>query len=284
MNPKEILARFSALNVWQRGDKRAPHKPLLLLFAIGKCLRGEERLISFEVVAPAVKDLLSEFGNGNPRPHYPFWRLQNDGVWELKNAELVATNQSGDVRERDLFARKVRGGFLQDIFDAFRSNHSLAEEAVQLLLEHHFPYSQHERILDMTGIQLSPPKRDPGFRERVLIAYGYACAICGFNLRLKDQSVGLDASHIKWKGYRGPDAVSNGLALCVVHHKFFDYGALTLSDDNKVILSEQLNGEQTLLKSQFLAYEHVKIRIPRKTEDHPDKAYVRWHRKEVYRG
>ncbi|MFM0136953.1 hypothetical protein PQQ62_13040 [Caballeronia grimmiae] len=32
-----ILQRFYALKVWQRGDERAPHKPLLALLALGAC-------------------------------------------------------------------------------------------------------------------------------------------------------------------------------------------------------------------------------------------------------
>jgi putative restriction endonuclease len=30
-----ILHQFDALNVWSRGGERAPHKPLLVLYALG---------------------------------------------------------------------------------------------------------------------------------------------------------------------------------------------------------------------------------------------------------
>lgn len=31
-----ILARFDGLNTWRQGDQRAAHKPLLVLYALGR--------------------------------------------------------------------------------------------------------------------------------------------------------------------------------------------------------------------------------------------------------
>ena len=31
----EILTRFDDLGTWKQGDQRAPHKPLLVLYALG---------------------------------------------------------------------------------------------------------------------------------------------------------------------------------------------------------------------------------------------------------
>ncbi|MCF8039766.1 MAG: hypothetical protein K9K79_10670 [Desulfohalobiaceae bacterium] len=47
MNPEAIRQRIDRLNVWKQGGQRAPHKPLLLLYALGRCLRGKGRLISY---------------------------------------------------------------------------------------------------------------------------------------------------------------------------------------------------------------------------------------------
>lgn len=44
MTRKEILRRFQVFIVWERHGERAPHKPLLIFYAIGKLLLGEERL------------------------------------------------------------------------------------------------------------------------------------------------------------------------------------------------------------------------------------------------
>src|SRR5258708_26302042 len=32
---------FRSVSVWKKGDERAPHKPLLILYALGKLLGGE---------------------------------------------------------------------------------------------------------------------------------------------------------------------------------------------------------------------------------------------------
>jgi putative restriction endonuclease len=41
MADDSILERFNRLNVWSRGGQRAPHKLLLVLYALGRC--GERR-------------------------------------------------------------------------------------------------------------------------------------------------------------------------------------------------------------------------------------------------
>jgi len=44
----EIENRFREINIWKRGDQRAPNKPLLILLALEKLQNGADRLISFE--------------------------------------------------------------------------------------------------------------------------------------------------------------------------------------------------------------------------------------------
>ena len=56
------------------------------------------------------------------------------------------------------------------------------------------------------------------FRERVLLAYREACSIC----RLRHREL-LDAAHILPDRHPlGEPLVSNGLALCTLHHAAFD--------------------------------------------------------------
>jgi hypothetical protein len=62
MGADPILERFDRLNVWSRKGQRAPHKPLLVLYALGRWARGETADIPFREAAPALTDLLKEFG------------------------------------------------------------------------------------------------------------------------------------------------------------------------------------------------------------------------------
>lgn len=85
-----ILARFAAIRVWTRGGERAPHKALLLLYALAALQRREPRLIPFARLEEAVGRLLRDFGPPrSTNPAYPFWHLQSDGVWEIPQREAL---------------------------------------------------------------------------------------------------------------------------------------------------------------------------------------------------
>ena len=58
MSLQELLEKFSKIKVWKRGSQRAPHKPLLILYAIGRLLRQEPRLVSYEEVDQEIGKLL----------------------------------------------------------------------------------------------------------------------------------------------------------------------------------------------------------------------------------
>ena len=114
-----------------------------------------------------------------------------------------------------------------------------------MLLYNNFPASIHEDILQAVGIEaplqmFTLPRRDPkqrrrdsSFRPNILKVYECKCAVCGFDAQLGTSPVALEAAHIKWHTHHGPDEVINGLALCSLHHKLFDRGAFTLSNERK---------------------------------------------------
>ena len=66
------------------------------------------------------------------------------------------------------------------------------------------------------------------FRQRVLAAYGSRCAMC----RLKERPL-LDAAHIdRDSAPEGTPVVSNGIALCRIHHAAFDALLLAVEPDS----------------------------------------------------
>ena len=134
-------------------------------------------------------------------------------------------------------------------------------------------------------LALGRVSRDPRFRHRVLRAYERRCAVCGFDLRVEDQLLGLEAAHIKWHAAGGPDTVANGLALCSLHHKALDVGALGLDagDDGVVVrVSSEVNGRRTAV-AQLLAFSGAPLRPPRGAAHAPSPEYVAWHGREVFR-
>src|SRR5690606_30440499 len=116
-----------------------------------------------------------------------------------------------------------------------------------LILELHFPETLHGEILEAVGLNFHMKqniKRDPKFREIVLKAYEYSCAVCGLRIRLGNTLVGIEAAHIKWHQAGGPDVEENGIALCSLHHKLFDRGVFTIDQDNILLVSEYANGNR----------------------------------------
>lgn len=291
MNRNELKRRFDQITVWKKGGQRAPHKPLLVLYAIGRILRGEPRMIEFSQVDKDLGLLLKEFGppRRSIHPEYSFWRLKNDGLWELSNTENVRTRTGNtDARKADLLRFKVFGGFPEPVQHLMLSDKLLVTEIVTDLLSKNFPDTLHDSILAATGIELETAGkginiRNPEFRKRILRAYGYRCAICGFDVRLGDRLVALEACHIKWHQAGGPETENNGLALCCMHHKLFDLGVLTISDAMTVMVSEEAHGTIGF-QEWVMAFNGKKIKPPIRDTYHPNEKFIAWHIREVFQG
>ncbi|ENQ6443424.1 HNH endonuclease [Citrobacter freundii] len=285
---KTLKQAISNITIWRKGEQRAPHKPLLLLHVLSRYRQGHERLFNYssEIYEPLL-DLLERYGpqRRDQRPDMPFWRLKGDGFWELQNAELCSTNGSCQPPRRELIEYNVAGGFDADNFALVAKNHRLIDTLAQQLLEAHFPASIQEDIADEMGfdIRTSLRQRDPKFRQMVLRAYNYQCAICGFNMRHDNAPIALEAAHIRWKQNHGPCEVPNGLALCAIHHKAFDRGSIGLDENMRVMVSGAVNGGG-VVQRLFWDFAGKAIALPPVKENYPGERFVEWHRKEVFRG
>jgi putative restriction endonuclease len=283
-----ILARFEDLAVWRQGDQRAPHKPLLILYALGRWQRGQ-REVTYREAEPDLTALLREFGppRRSDHPEQPFWRLQRDGVWTVKAPADLPRKTGADIpRVTAMRAADVTAGFSAEVQAALAAGPDLAPRIAGLILERHFPESLHKDILDAVGLTLETGprqrKRDPAFRKRVLKAYEYRCAVCGFDVRLGSVSIALDAAHIRWHQAGGPDAESNGLALCVMHHKTFDLGAFTVTD-GVLLVSDLMNGTSGFQET-LLAFHGKPVRQPQRPDWTPEPHHLAWHGREVFKG
>jgi putative restriction endonuclease len=299
MTPKDLRARFADVAVWRRGSKRAPHKPLMLLLALGRFASGEEATPFSSAEAP-LRDLLDDFGPSRARhhPEYPFWRLQNDGIWILDEADgLERRASNSDPTVTSLRAMDPAGRFPDEIADLLRQRPALIGDLARDLLDAHFPSSLHDAVLSAVGVdpdalgasgerrQRRP--RDRAFRDAVLRAYGYRCAVCGFETRVGRALVGVDAAHVKWHQAGGEDAVSNGLALCALHHRLLDRGAFTLAPVSPrevvVDVSEEAHGGEGF-KQWLLDFHGRPLAHPIRRGDRIAEPSAAWHRREVFKG
>lgn len=287
MKFEELESLIQNLNTWNRGAQRAPHKPLLILYAFGKCVAGSDRMIPYKDVDHYLRNLLINFGP--PRksfhPEYPFWRLQNDGLWELNNTDnIILRHGSTDAKKSELINHNVHGGFPKEIYDLLLENPGFVHNLANQLLETHFPPSMHQDILDAVGLVFPVLKinRDPTFRDKILRAYEYRCSVCGLDMRLDNITFCLDAAHIKWRQANGPDREDNGLALCVLHHRMFDRGAFTLDNHLQLLVSQSISGSVGI--NELLLFFHKKpIRKPQSESYYPNPLYINWHQAEVFR-
>jgi putative restriction endonuclease len=104
----------------------------------------------------------------------------------------------------------------------------------------------------------------------------------GLAVRHGSVSIALDAAHIRWFQAGGPDQESNGLALCVLHHKTFDLGAFTVSRDGVLLVSDQAHG--TAGFHEALTSRHGQpVRPPRRPEWKPAPESLDWHAREVFK-
>lgn len=291
MDPESIHDRIDQINVWKRGDERAPHKPLLLLYALARCRRGESRLVLYDEAEDDLRQLLDEFGppRRTHHPEYPFWRLENDGLWQIAGPKADRVRERhADPSSRYLREHDIRGGFPEEIHSVFESNAGLVNELAREILEENFPRTIHEDILASVGLELdgsgsASRPRDPKFRDRVLRAYEYRCGVCGFDVRIQDTLVALEAAHIKWHQAGGPDSEENGIALCSLHHKLFDRGAFTVSSGREVLVSEQVTGSVGV--NEWLLQHHGTGLVGPQSDSYlPEESYLDWHTREVFRG
>ena len=293
MDREGFLARIRELNVWGAKGRRAPHKPLLLLLALGRLESGEPRLTRFEEVEAPLSNLLRLFGPPSKvlHPEYPFGRLRRDGLWEIPNDTGLPQTRSGDLHKRPLLRQRVEGGLPESVYQMLLADRELIASTAQLLLQGHFPASLHDDIRTAVGLRWewvvrdAPVARDPNFRSAVLRAYERRCAVCNYDIRLGDESLGLEAAHIKWHAAGGPDDVSNGLALCGFHHKALDRGAWGLEPADhgfRILVSSEVHGQSAAL-GWLRDFHGEGLRRPLLVSDVPLLRHVEWHRRQVFR-
>ncbi|SCF83352.1 phosphorothioated DNA-binding restriction endonuclease, partial [Streptomyces sp. Cmuel-A718b] len=253
------LERAAKLRQWSRSGTRAPHKPLLFLYALGCFQRDADGELRYSAVEDDLGRLLAEYGPPNrTTPAYPFHHLVSDGVWEVRTDRGPGSPGSGVRELREIGAA---GRLTPELRAALRREPSLLGRMARVLLDLNFPPSLHGDLCEAVGLELEPTgnerfsavrvRRDPRMREQVLTAYEYRCAFCGYDGRIGAVPVGLEAAHVRWWAFDGPDDVDNGLCLCSLHHKLFDKGVLGIGDSHRILVSQRFVGHS------HAAREHV---------------------------
>lgn len=260
---------------------------------LAKAERGDAARTPYADICKPLKRHLRDFGPKRRayHPEFPFWHLQTDGFWKLEDPESVPKKKSGrSISSKSLLESGAVGRVPETLWRAVSGDRALVWELSEVLLHEFWPETLHASIRSAVGLSVDPPevttaaghKRDPRFRDEVLRAYERKCAVCGYDGRLSDVLIGLDAAHIRWHAYGGPDIPANGLALCSFHHVAFDRGALGITIDGVVQISADVSGGEMadyLLKR----FSGRRLSPPHVPDALPSVEFVTWHETEVFR-
>ncbi|MFE6200095.1 phosphorothioated DNA-binding restriction endonuclease [Streptomyces sp. NPDC057838] len=286
------LERIAALRQWARNGTRAPHKPLLLLYALGRFQEDADRGLRYTAVEQDLQRLLTEYGPPHKTtPAYPFHHLTSDGVWEVRTDRGPGSPGSGI---RDLRETGATGRLTPDLRAALRRDPDLLGRIARLLLDLHFPPSLHGELCEAVGLDLEPAeaelvaaarrRRDPRMRDLVLTAYEYRCAFCGYDGRIGAVPVGLEAAHVRWWAFGGPDEIENGLCLCSLHHKLFDKGVLGVGDDHRILVSQRFVGHSAAAREHVTALAGRPLVGPQPGASPVAAEHRDWHARQVFHG
>jgi putative restriction endonuclease len=292
-----VVARLASLHQHQRGGVRSPHKPLLVLLALGRLVASGSSELSWSVAETVLAELIAEFGPPSKTSRvqsaaYPFTRLRADGIWVLDHdvqMDLVGPLAQG----------QVRGQLEPSVESALRAEPALIRAAARELVVSNFPETVAPDVLEAVGLDpqevlgasdlLTWPgggrderRRDPGWRFAVLEAWDQQCAFCGYDGQFAGASVGIEAAHVRWFAFDGPDSLDNGLALCSLRHKLFDLGVLGLSNGLKVMVSARFSART--LADRAVYDLHGRELTPRPGTAVPATTHLSWHAQQVFKG
>ncbi|GAA2709447.1 phosphorothioated DNA-binding restriction endonuclease [Micromonospora olivasterospora] len=289
---REVLDRLTSLRLHQQQGRRAPHKPLLVLLALGRLAGTGSSELPWSEAQQGLSDLIAEFGPASRTGRaqsaaYPFTRLRSDGVWTLSRD--VPMDLVGPLSAHD-----VSGRFAESVEAALRGDPELLRSVARALVESHFPPTIAPDVLVAAGLDadeilhataptaVAARRRRGGWRADILRAWDRQCAFCGYDGQLGHASVGVEAAHVRWFSHDGPDDPDNGLALCVLHHKLFDFGAVGLDGGMGITVSAAFTARTDVGRSVYDL--HGRALRPRPGTPLPAPAHVDWHRREVFKG
>lgn len=143
-------------------------------------------------------------------------------------------------------------------FDENRMNRARAADQEEVALRRRYSTAAVQQRLHQSA-----------FRERVLHAYREHCAMC----QLKHREL-LDAAHII--GDADPDGrpeVSNGLALCKIHHSAFDRGILGIRPDYVLEVRQDILEETDgpMLRYGLQELHKTSLHLPTRVADRPSR-------------
>lgn len=123
--------------------------------------------------------------------------------------------------------------------------------------------------------------RDRAFARQVKTAYAGRCAMTGLALRNGGGRPEVEAAHIVPVEARGPDTVSNGMALSGTVHWMFDRGLVSVDADHSLLIAKDTVASDIAAR---LFVPDLRLILPSDATKRPHPAYLKWHRETCFKG
>ena len=161
---KTIEERFANIKTFSEAGQPSLHKPLLILLALGYCYLGRERMIPFSVIDGELIKLFDEFypsASERASTHYPFGRLESDGVWELEQSATLNRTSVGHLFKRELLDKNIHAGLSLEIYQALLLDKKRLIDVANHLLYRYLPENKHAAIRSAVSL----PQATGGVRD-----------------------------------------------------------------------------------------------------------------------
>lgn len=139
------------------------------------------------------------------------------------------------------------------------------------------PYEVERRIVEQL---VSRPFRERAFATAIKAAYTDTCAMTGLKIINGGGRSEVQAAHIRPVADRGPDAVSNGIALSATIHWMFDRGLVSVDEQYNLLIAR---GAAPDTVSRLLLPDG-RLQLPPRPELWPAQKYLDYHRRQVFKG
>jgi putative restriction endonuclease len=242
MDVDEFLVGIDNLRVNRiDGRGKALYKPLLILEILKRIRDGEANKFHFKNIKEELKTKMALYGGrgNNGNGHYPFYHLQTASFYKISGIDQNNDLHNGSAQITALMRPEVFSEIDSDLFKALSTSKSELFKVMKYIIDLYWSETVRLELLDTYNLtDLSPNEfienniRSNTFRKEVINNYQHSCGMCGFQSVMDDRpGFALDAAHVKWHSNGGSNELSNGIALCKLHHWAFDRGVLGISDN-----------------------------------------------------
>ncbi|AOM83533.1 phosphorothioated DNA-binding restriction endonuclease [Salisediminibacterium beveridgei] len=269
-------------------------KPLFLLLLISLIDQNKvkQNRFSFHLLEHELDMLIKSFGGRNyaSRPEQPFNYLASSMIWEVRSPYGTGVIRDDKLSKKVLRNAETYGYFNEDVYELLHASEKNRAIVSSFILKKFWPDTIQQDIKNMLGLPegivpgldyYDQRKRDPQFTIEVLSNYRNSCAVCGFSSVFNDTPFGIDAAHIMWHAYEGPDTKDNGLALCKLHHWALDRGIYTFQPRTyEITVSSQFRSSDNISSNLITNLAGKKLRSSQ--AGGPANEYIEWHHNNVF--